>query len=487
MISTATTVATTAVLALTPVAALAAYIISIDADARKKLKQLNLPTPDIKPMFFLGQMREESFFYHVRDLQAAMRCVFKLHTPVGPMVVTTDPEDFKKVYLQVNLDKGGANDEVRHYWGANNLVTLQHAGSHGHIWKTQRNLLDQGFKIPALKILQSTFVRHTEKFVANLENYVDKEVDMTELFADFTFDIIADVIGAGEAPKEFKQSMNYLIRKLENPLLLIPMGGYFMRYVAYRKANIIVDKFIYKAIRDRKKARASASLDSDEHKTILDFLLDAEDDNGRKLTDNEIRDQLYVFFLAGFETSSNTLSFMAFELARHKELQQRVIDEVKSVPGPIQYDEARKLELVNRCINESLRMYPPASNLTRETSSDFVLPSTPDTVIPKGVQITVYLYGMHRDPRYWDKPEEYNPDRWAQPLKVPGSFAPFSMGSRICIGRNFALAEIATLIHGIFSKYRFELKDNVEQNGEIDGRTGLLRPYKVVGYIRKQD
>jgi cytochrome P450 len=212
------------------------------------------------------------------------------------------------VYLQVNLDKGGANDEVRHYWGANNLVTLQHAGPHGHIWKTQRNLLDQGFKVPALKILQSTFVRHTEKFVANLETLVDKEVDMTELFADFTFDIIADVIGAGEAPKEFKYSMNYLIRKLENPLLLLPMGGYFMRFVAYRKANKIVDKFIYKAIRDRKKARAAEAIDSEEHKTILDFLLDAEDDNGRKLTDTEIRDQLYVFFLAGFETSSNTLS-----------------------------------------------------------------------------------------------------------------------------------------------------------------------------------
>lgn len=134
-----------------------------------------------------------------------------------------------------------------------------------------------------------------------------------------------------------------------------------------------------------------------------------------------------------------------------------------------------------------MRLYPPASNLTRETSSDFVLPSCPDVVIPKGVQITIFLFGMHRDPRYWDEPEEFSPDRWSQPLKVPGSFAPFSMGSRICIGRNFALAEIATLIHGIFSKYRFELKDNVEMNGEIDGRTGLLRPFKVVGYIRKQD
>jgi cytochrome P450 len=140
---------------------------------------------------------------------------------------------------------------------------------------------------------------------------VDQEVDMTKLFADFTFDIIADVIGAGEAPREFKDNMNFLIRKLENPLLLFPYGGYVMRYVMFRKANIIVDKFIYKAIRDRKASRAAESGEEEEHKTILDFLLDAEDDNGRKLTDNEIRDQLYIFFLAGFETSSNTLGVSA--------------------------------------------------------------------------------------------------------------------------------------------------------------------------------
>lgn len=211
----------------------------------------------------------------------------------------------------MNLDKGGANTEVRRYWGRNNLVTLQHGAAHGQVWKTQRTLLDQGFKIRALKILQNTFVRHTERFVANLETLVDQEVDMTKLFADFTFDIIADVIGAGEAPREFKDNMNFLIRKLENPLLLFPYGGYVMRYVMFRKANIIVDKFIYKAIRDRKASRAAESGEEEEHKTILDFLLDAEDDNGRKLTDNEIRDQLYIFFLAGFETSSNTLGVSA--------------------------------------------------------------------------------------------------------------------------------------------------------------------------------
>jgi cytochrome P450 len=188
------------------------------------------------------------------------------------------------------------------------VITLPHGGENGQTWKTQRTLLDQGFRIRALKILQSTFVRHTEKFVANLENLVDQQVDMTTLFADFTFDIIADVIGAGEAPREFKDNMNFLIRRLEHPALLLPYGGYLMRYILFRRANIIVDKFLFKIIRDRKAARAQESFDEEkEHKTILDFLLEAEDDNGRKLTDAEIRDQLYVFFLAGFETSSNTL------------------------------------------------------------------------------------------------------------------------------------------------------------------------------------
>ncbi|GAB5591203.1 Thromboxane-A synthase [Umbelopsis nana] len=484
--SGAATATTAAVIALTPLAAVVAYALAMDLDVRKRLKGMNLPSPNIKAIFFFGQFREESFFYQIRDLFQELQAVYKIHTPIGPMIVTDEPEDFKKVFLQVNLDKGGANTEVRHFWGRNNLVTLQHGGAHGQIWKTQRILLDQGFKIRALKVLQSTFVRHTEKFVDNLETLVDKEVDMTKLFADFTFDIIADVIGAGEAPREFKDNMNFLIRKLENPLLLLPYGGYIMRYIVFRKANIVVDKFIYKAIKDRKALRAAKHGEEIEHKTILDFLLDAEDDNGRKLTDDEVRDQLYIFFLAGFETSSNTLGWMAYQLASNKECEKRLIQEVKSVPGPLEYDQARKLDYVQHCINECLRLYPPASNLTRETDSDFILPSRPDVIIPKGVQITIFLYGMHRDPRFWDQPEDFVPDRWSQPLKVPGAFAPFSSGTRVCIGRNFALAEIATLIHGIYNKFTFELKDNVEQNGDVDGRTGLLRPYKVVGYIRRQ-
>lgn len=259
------------------------------------------------------------------------------------------------MFLQANLEKGGANHEVRRFWGTNNLVTLPHGGEKGQVWKTQRTLLDQGFRIRALKVLQSIFVRHTEKFVANLENFVDKEVDMTTLFADFTFDIITDVIGAGgEAPRDFKENMNFLIRRLESPALLLPYGGYLMRYIMFRRANIIVDKFLYKIIRERKAARAHESFEEDKDtKTILDFLLEAEDDNGRKLTDNEIRDQLYVFFLAGFETSSNTLGWMAYELAKHKESEQKLIDEVKNVNGPLDYDSARKLEYVQHCVSKN--------------------------------------------------------------------------------------------------------------------------------------
>ncbi|KAG2179846.1 hypothetical protein INT43_003632 [Umbelopsis isabellina] len=489
MLDTKTAVSATALAVAAPVAALLAYLLSFDLTTRQKLKGLNLPTPDIKSAFFIGQFREESFFYQMKTIFESIRSTYKVHTPIGPMVVTDDPEDFKKVFLQTNLEKGGANHEVRRYWGTNNLVTLPHGGEKGQIWKTQRTLLDQGFRIRALKVLQSTFVRHTEKFVANLETLVDQEVDMTSLFADFTFDIITDVIGAGgEAPREFKDNMNFLIRRLENPALLLPYGGYLMRYIMFRRANIIVDKFLYKIIRERKAARSHESFNEDkEHKTILDFLLEAEDDNGRKLTDHEIRDQLYVFFLAGFETSSNTLGWMAYELASHKECEQKLIDEVKSVDGPLDYDSARKLEYVQHCINECLRLYPPASNLTRETEQDFILPSRPDVIIPKGVQVTIFLFGMHRDPKYWDQAEEFVPERWSEPQQTPGAFGPFSSGSRVCIGRNFALAEIATLIHGIYNKYRFELKENVEKNGEIDGRTGLLRPYKVVGYLRKQN
>ncbi|MFB6270562.1 MAG: cytochrome P450 [Halobacterium sp.] len=179
---------------------------------------------------------------------------------------------------------------------------------------------------------------------------------------------------------------------------------------------------------------------------LLSLLLDAEYDDGTSPDETEIRSQLMTFLFAGHETSATALTWLLYELGRKPAVQGRLQAEVDAV---IDGDYATpadlpRLDYTEQVVREGLRRYPPATAVFRETREDAVVGGYR---IPEGTFVTVPQFVVHRDPRWWDDPHAFDPDRWAGIDDPPGdrpeySYFPFGGGPRHCIGMRFALLEL---------------------------------------------
>lgn len=200
------------------------------------------------------------------------------------------------------------------------------------------------------------------------------------------------------------------------------------------------------------RAREAGAGDS-----LLGRLLDARDDDGVGMTDRELRDELVTLFLAGHETTALTLAYTLWLLAEHPEHQDRVRAELDTVLGdrdPVAAD-LRALPLLHAVLDESMRLYPPAWAVGRETLDDVVLGGHR---IPAGTQVTASQWVVHRDPRFWVGPDRFRPDRWlnGETKDLPRmAFFPFGGGPRVCVGNHFAKMEAALVLATLLRHRRF--------------------------------
>ena len=180
----------------------------------------------------------------------------------------------------------------------------------------------------------------------------------------------------------------------------------------------------------------------------------------KKLTENEILAQCFLFLIAGYETTATTLSFCSYELALHPEIQERLYEEIKTVfdeNGKINYETLSKLPFLDSVISETLRLYHPVLRLEREAMEDVVLGDTGIT-IKKGVMAEIPIHAIHHDPENYENPYVFSPDRFMPENRdkiKPYTYLPFGAGPRNCIGMRFALLEAKLALAKITQKFRF--------------------------------
>lgn len=166
----------------------------------------------------------------------------------------------------------------------------------------------------------------------------------------------------------------------------------------------------------------------------------------RKWTDNELVAQCLIFFLAGFETSSLALSLAAYELVSNPDIQQKLYEEIKTVNDEIggkriSYDSLQKMKYLDQVVSETLRKWPIGVQIDRICVKDYVYDDGDKLKfhIEKGTNVVFSLYGVHRDPKYYPDPEKFDPERFSNENKhhiLPGTYAPFGIGPRNCIGQS---------------------------------------------------
>ena len=211
-----------------------------------------------------------------------------------------------------------------------------------------------------------------------------------------------------------------------------------------------LDRLIFSEIARR---RASGERGDD----ILSLLLDAHDEDGTGLSDPQIRDEVMTLLFAGHDTTTSTIAFLFYELARHPEL---VAD----------------LEL-DLAIDETLRLYPPAWIGPRRSIEPFELHGVP---VPGRIPVNYCSWASHHLPDVWTDPERFDPQRFAPGNReqIPkGAYVPFGGGSRTCIGMRFGLAEVGVIASRILERFRLELDPSfslrIRQMPTIGPRGGM--------------
>ncbi|MEU0857859.1 cytochrome P450 [Streptomyces griseofuscus] len=248
--------------------------------------------------------------------------------------------------------------------------------------------------------------------------------------------------------------------------MVVPLGPlYKLPFPANREFNraladlhLLVDEIVA-------ERRASGQKPDD----LLTALLEAKDDNGEPIGEQEIHDQVVAIITPGAETIASTIMWLLQALAAHPEHAEKVRAEVESVTGgrPVGFEHVRSLRHTNNVILEAIRLRPAVWILTRRAITDTALG---EYRIPAGADIIYSPYAIQRDARSYDRHLDFDPDRWLpeRAKEVPKyAMSPFSVGNRKCPSDHFSMAQLSLITAAITAKYRFEPADDSDDSVRV--------------------
>ena len=269
----------------------------------------------------------------------------------------------------------------------------------------------------------------------------------------FGFD--PDSARAHETVSEFERGLSF---HGEEFVLQIAVGP-GTPYERLKSARAELERLVGGEIR----ARRERGDDPDGRGDILSSLLAATDDEGNSFTDTQVLDHVLTLLFAGHDTTTATVTFLAYELARNpscfQPLQQELGETVGGdAPGPEHLFSG--LPELTKAIDETLRLYPPAWIGPRRVVRDFEFKGIG---VPAGLPISYCSWVSHRLPDVWDEPDSFRPDRFEPEAraKLPtGAYVPFGMGPRVCIGKRFGYTEVHAIAAGLLQRFEWELIDD---------------------------
>jgi len=221
-----------------------------------------------------------------------------------------------------------------------------------------------------------------------------------------------------------------------------------------RQSRERLDAIIYDLIRERR----ASSADRGDLLSMLVLARD-EEDEGRRMTDVQVRDEAMTIFLAGHETTANALTWTWYLLSQAPAVEGALHDEVDRVLGgrAPTIGDIPALPTVERVITEAMRLYPPAWIVGRRAIGPYLMNGY---TAPARSILLMSQWIVHRDPRYYSEPERFEPDRWTPAFKAslpPFAYFPFGGGPRRCIGESFAWMELTLIAAALAQRWRFEL------------------------------
>jgi cytochrome P450 len=328
--------------------------------------------------------------------------------------------------------------------------------SEGETWRQQRRRVQPGFHREKLEAYAPFVVQCAERAIAGWRPGETRDIaaDMARLtlaiaarvifginLDDEAYDLAAAL---GVFAAEFRRAMN--------TGLLVPGTLPTPSNLRMRRAVRRLDDTLLRMIADR---RANGKTGND----LASELLRAQGEEGSRITDRGVRDDLMTLLVAGHETTALALMWSWYLLSQNREAAVKLRSEIDRVLGGRRPEAADlpRLTYAESVIKEALRLYPPVWTIPRVALDDCEIGGYP---IPAGSSLAVSQWVMHRDPRYFDHPDDFDPERWADGLgaRLPRfAFFPFGGGPRVCVGASLAYMEAILVLTAVAQRFDMTL------------------------------
>ncbi|XP_059614216.1 probable cytochrome P450 6a23 [Phlebotomus argentipes] len=432
--------------------------------------------PFVKPVFLLGTpgeglLQRVSF----RDRFHKVYKELKPKGKFGGLYMFTSPA---MMIIDVDLVKAVLIKDFHHFEDRGFYVNEKSDPLSAHLfslvgskWKNLRAKLTPTFTSGRMKMMFPIIAGISKEFVRVFQEKAAKDsvVEVKDLLARFTTDVIGNCAFGLECNSlkdpnaEFRQYGILAFRRTPIEglkqvfLLTFPKIGKFFDMMFN---NPKVASFYMKVVQDTVSHREKNNVERNDFMNLLIGLKNNQSES-EKLTLNEVAAQAFIFFLAGFETSSTTMMFCLYELALNPDIQEKTREHINQVlqkhNNEFTYEAMMDMTYLEQVVNETLRKYPIVTNLLRNCTKDYEIPNSKVT-IRKGTRIFIPIYGLHHDSDYYPNPDKFDPERFTKEAiasRPQCTYIPFGDGPRNCIGMRFGLMQARIGLAAILQTLKF--------------------------------
>ncbi len=422
------------------------------------------PIPGIKGLPLIGNLaqfsKEPILFPHVIAPQHGRIVRLK----VGPrdMLLVWHPDDIQRVMRDNHHNyKKGITAFPLEVVSGSALVNME-----GDPWLARRKQMQPYFHRKRVAAMLDLMQASIDEQYAVLDKLADtgKAVDIIPFFRQMTAHVFTKSFFGISLSEDEAQGMSeamYTVLSYVWPRYIT--FGFVPEWMPYpNKAKFLTARsFLHEKSREFIQRRRTLGNGDD----LLAMMMGLGEENAAPFTDQELLQETVSLFQGGFDTSSGTLGWVFYMLSQHPEVAERLQAEVDTTLADNRSAStaAQELTYTHQLIQETMRLYPTATSVPRLSIAEDELASYS---IPADTLVIVSFYAVHRHPDYWDEPEVFRPERFAEgehkACKHAFAYIPFSTGPRMCIGDQFALYEMRLTIASLVKRYRFIIDPNYQ-------------------------
>lgn len=385
--------------------------------------------------------------------------IFKVYSPFRKTYtyVITHPDYVQHVLVKNNRNytKGVGIEQVKLLMG-NGIFT-----SEGDYWRKQRRMVQPAFHRQVIAEFSSRMVNLNTLMVEQWQQWAlqKKPVNITDQTSKVTLKIVLDCLFSRDLENTIasqgKNPFNLLTEQPERNLAFA---------LAFKKLGVLVKEF-----------RAQRIAEDRIERDFLSMLMESRDkETDTPMSEKEIVDEALTLVVAGHETTASVLNFLWWQVATHPVVAEKLYDEARKITKAVpDFEDIPKLTYTRQVVNEVMRMYPPGWLLSRRAIQEDQLGAY--KVAPK-TDIFIPLFFLHRNPKYWQHPDTFDPDRFYQTDNNPlhkYAYIPFATGPRQCIGDYFATVEMVLHVATVAKYFRLQFmnQEPVSLEAHVNLRT----------------